>query len=63
MTETAEHLPIPSTYSRIVARELGLQERDLPRLLRGTGLSTDILLPGDETQITGLQQLQVLENA
>jgi AraC-like DNA-binding protein len=63
MTETAEHLPIPSTYSRIVARELGLQERDLPRLLRGTGLSTDILLPGDETQMTGLQQLQVLENA
>ena len=34
MIETAEHLPIPSTYSRIVARELGLQERDLPRLLR-----------------------------
>jgi AraC-like DNA-binding protein len=63
MTATAEHLPIPSTYSRIVARELGLQERDLPQLLRGTGLSTDILLPGDETQMTGLQQLQVLENA
>lgn len=63
MTETAEHLPIPSSYSRIVARELGLQERELPRLLQGTGLSTDILLPGDETQLTGLQQLQVLENA
>ena len=61
--ETAEHLPIPSSYSRIVARELGLQERDLPRLLHGTGLSTDILLPGDETQMTGLQQLRVLENA
>ncbi|MEM8661484.1 MAG: AraC family transcriptional regulator ligand-binding domain-containing protein [Pseudomonadota bacterium] len=63
MVGTAEHLPIPSSYSRIVARELRLQERDLPRLLRGTGLSTDILLPGDETALTGLQQLRVLENA
>jgi AraC-like DNA-binding protein len=54
---------IPSSYSRIIARELGLQERDLGRLLRGTGLSTDILLPGDETRMTGLQQLQVMENA
>lgn len=53
---------IPSSYSRIVARELGLQERDLPRLLRGTGLSPAILLPGDETRLTGRQQLQVLGN-
>jgi len=30
---------IPSSYSRIVARELALQERDLPRLLQGTGLA------------------------
>ena len=54
---------IPSTYSRIAARELGLQERDLPRLLQGTGLPTDILLPGDETHIAGWQQLRVLDNA
>jgi AraC-like DNA-binding protein len=54
---------IPSSYSRIVARELGLQERDLARLLRGTGLSRDMLLPGDETHITGRQQLRVLDNA
>ena len=54
---------IPSSYSRIAARELGLQERDLARLLRGTGLSRDILLPGDETRITGRQQLRVLDNA
>jgi len=54
---------IPSSYSRIVARELGLQERDLPRLLRKTGLPVDILLPGDETRLTGRQQLQVLDNA
>ena len=54
---------IPSSYSRIAARELGLQERDLARLLQGTGLSPDILLPGDETHITGRQQLRVLDNA
>ena len=54
---------IPSSYSRIAARELDLQERDLARLLSGTGLSQDILLPGDETHITGRQQLRVLDNA
>jgi AraC-like DNA-binding protein len=54
---------IPSSYSRIAARELSLQERDLPRLLRGTGLSPEVLLPGDETYITGRQQLRVLNNA
>ena len=53
---------IPSTYSRIVARMLGLQERELPLLLDGTGLATEILLPGDETPITGPQQIRILEN-
>ena len=53
----------PSSYSRIVARELELQERDLPRLLQGTGLSPAILQPGDETFLTGHQQLRVLDNA
>jgi AraC-like DNA-binding protein len=62
MRETSDGNSIPSSYSRIVARELDLQERELPRLLQGTGLSTDILLPGDETLISGEQQLQVLEN-
>ena len=54
---------IPSSYSRIVARDLGLQERDLPRLLRGTGLPTEILLAGDESRMTGQQQVRVLANA
>jgi AraC-like DNA-binding protein len=54
---------IPSSYSRIVARELGLQERELPRLLRGTGLPLEVLLAGDESLMTGQQQLQVLANA
>lgn len=53
---------IPSSYSRIVARELGLAERDLPTLLQGTGLSTDILLPGDETRLSDRQQLRILDN-
>jgi AraC-like DNA-binding protein len=61
--ESQDSYFIPSSYSRIAARELGLQERDLARLLRGTGLSRDILLPGDETHITGRQQLRVLDNA
>ena len=54
---------IPSSYSRIVARELGLQERELPRLLWGTGLPVSALLPGDESLLTGQQQIQVLVNA
>ena len=54
---------IPSSYSRIAARELGLQESDLARLLQGTGLLPEILLPGDETYITGRQQLRILDNA
>jgi len=63
MTDPDDSYFIPSSYSRIVARELGLQERDLPRLLQGTGLSPDILQPGDETYLTGRQQLRVLDNA
>ncbi len=53
---------IPSSYSRIVARELGLNERDLSRLLLGTGLPKEVLLPGDEARLSGQQQLLVLEN-
>ena len=54
---------IPSSYSRIVARELGLQEKELPRLLWGTGLPVSTLLPGDESRLTGQQQIRVLVNA
>ncbi|MEH6568877.1 MAG: AraC family transcriptional regulator ligand-binding domain-containing protein [Halioglobus sp.] len=62
MPSLKNELPIPSTYARIIARILGLQERDLPDLLRGTGLPTDILMPGDETFITGQQQLTIMAN-
>ena len=54
---------IPSSYSRIIARELRLQERGLASLLQGTGLPPEILLPGDETRLSGRQQLRVLYNA
>ena len=63
MKEDRDHFFIPSSYSRIVARVLDLQERDLPRLLRDTGLPIDILLAGDESRMTAHQQLQVLANA
>ena len=53
---------IPSSYSRIIARMLHLQERDLPDLLKGTGLPISILMPGDETSITGEQQVRIVEN-
>ncbi len=59
---TDMNFPIPTTYSRIIARMLGLQERELPGLLQGTGLSTDILLPGDDSYMSGEQQLRILEN-
>ena len=54
---------ITSNYSRILARELRLQERDLPHLLRGTGLPQTVLLPGDETRLSGAQQLRIIQNA
>lgn len=63
MPEPDDSYFIPSSYSRIIARELRLLERDLPRLLLGTGLSRDVLLPGDQTRLTGRQQLRVLDNA
>jgi len=53
---------LPSTYSRIVARVAQLQERNLGKLLRDTDLPDSILMPGDETYITGEQQLQIMRN-
>jgi AraC-like DNA-binding protein len=63
MTLRDDHYFIPSSYSRIVAREMGLQERELVDLLRGTNLPVEVLMPGDETRLTGRQQLRVLDNA
>ncbi len=63
VTDPDKELLVPSSYTRIVARELGLQERGLPRLLRGTDLPVSILLPGDSTHVAAAQQMRVLENA
>jgi AraC-like DNA-binding protein len=56
-----EH-PVPCSYTRIIARELGLQERDLGTLLNGTGLPVSILLSEADASITAAQQLRVLDN-
>ena len=53
---------IPSTYSRLIARELNLLAKNLPRLLKGTGLGTKQLL-NDDSLITVEQQVQILRNA
>ncbi len=63
MGTTPPPIFITSNYSRILARELRLQERELPRLLQGTGLAREVLLPGDETRLSGAQQLRIIQNA
>ncbi len=62
LTPTAP-LFITSSYARILARELHLQERDLPVLLQGTNLDRSVLLPGDETRLSGAQQVRIIQNA
>ena len=54
---------ISSHYTRMLARELRLHEPDLPKLLEGTDLPTSVLLPGDETRLSGPQQLRIMRNA
>ena len=63
MDEATDQFFISSNYSRIIARELALQERDLDQLLLGTGLAREVLLPGDETRLSGPQQLRIIQNA
>lgn len=52
---------IPSNYSRLIGRELALQVRDLPKLLKFTGLSSDEFMQEDQL-LTPRQQIQILEN-
>lgn len=56
------HADIPSNYSRLIARELGLTARQLPRLLRGTGLDIEQLL-SEDSLLTADQQIRILRNA
>ncbi|MCK9504652.1 MAG: AraC family transcriptional regulator [Porticoccaceae bacterium] len=53
---------IAISYSRMIARQLGLQEKDLAVLLRGTNLKVEDLL-NDDTLIYKEQQLQIMRNA
>lgn len=53
---------MPSTYSRLIARELGLTAKQLPRLLIGTGIQREQFLQEDR-MITAAQQIQILRNA
>jgi AraC-like DNA-binding protein len=53
---------VPSNYSRLIARELGLSARQLPRLLRGTGLDVAQFL-SEESLLTVAQQIRILRNA
>lgn len=59
----ANELLVPCSYSRLIARELGLQERDLMALLAGTGLQRDVLLSSAERFMNVEQQIRILENA
>ncbi|MDE2421360.1 MAG: AraC family transcriptional regulator ligand-binding domain-containing protein [Gammaproteobacteria bacterium] len=52
---------IPSNYSRIIGRELGLQIRDIPKLLKFTGLSSKQFMQED-TLLTAQQQIHILHN-
>jgi len=53
---------IPSNYSRLIARELDLSARQLPRLLVGTGLGVTQFL-SEDSLLTVAQQVRILRNA
>lgn len=53
---------IPSNYSRLIARELDLTARQLPILLRGTGLDVVRFL-SEDCMLTPDQQVRILSTA
>lgn len=57
-----KHPSIAVGYSRLVARQLHLNEKELDVLLRGSGLSVSELMD-DATLLTNSQQLQIMHNA
>lgn len=61
-TDIQEFL-IPNSYSRIIARELNLKEKDLHKLLVGTALEPSCLLAIEDTYFTATQQMIILSNA
>ncbi len=52
---------IPSNYSRLIARELELQESDLAALLDMTKLTIEQFMQ-EGTLLTSLQQIQIIQN-
>ena len=52
---------IPSNYARIIGRELGLNVRDIPKLLQFTQLSTQQFMQED-TLLNAEQLIQILHN-
>jgi len=62
-TQAIQPMPVPTSYSRVLARELDLQERDLHTLLEGTGLQSSVLTECSEVSATSAQQMRILENA
>lgn len=53
---------IPCSYTRLIGRELDLHVRDLPKLLKFTGLTVDQLMR-DDSLISDHQQIQILHNS
>jgi AraC-like DNA-binding protein len=67
MTQQAGDSPtreadIPSSYSRLIGRELGLTVRQLPSLLRGSELSVAHFL-SEDSLLSAAQQVRILHNA
>ncbi|OYW66808.1 MAG: AraC family transcriptional regulator, partial [Pseudomonadales bacterium 32-42-5] len=62
LASTSESANIPRSYTRLIGRELDLQARDLPKLLKFTTLTAEQLMR-DDTMITASQQIQILQNS
>ncbi|PMX27469.1 MULTISPECIES: AraC family transcriptional regulator [unclassified Pseudomonas] len=61
-TYDSETIPISSQYSRLLAREIGIGEKQLPLLLRGTGIQA-VNFINDDILLTPKQQITIGLNA
>lgn len=62
LVEYDELANIPSNYARIIGRELGLNIRDIPLLLKFSQLSVEQFMQED-TLLTSRQLIQILQNS
>ncbi|MFA5633348.1 MAG: AraC family transcriptional regulator ligand-binding domain-containing protein [Porticoccaceae bacterium] len=53
---------VPLNYSRLVAREIGIGEKQLPRLLAGTDIAVEAFMR-DDFLLTPRQQVRIARNA